>query len=163
MVVEGMIACSFGEPGAKAYTQSFSFDALRDLTLVHDDLGVDIPQVVLGIVLEIDDEFGLAMTSFELLSLADIALFATRVGVGGNCPALGEEFISTARSLEMLVHAYMFNIADLDGASARLQPYLDAGLDGFFSNFADSVVGAVNRAAVVPLPATGLLCSAPSV
>ncbi|MEX2519447.1 MAG: glycerophosphodiester phosphodiesterase family protein [Paracoccaceae bacterium] len=157
IVVEELIATGFGDPGDKVFIQSFSFDTLRDIALIQEELGTDIAQVALGTALEVDDVFGLRVTSTTLLPLDQIALFADGLGVSRSSPGMGAEFISAAHALGMLVHAYTFNIADLDAASAQIAPFIEAGLDGFFSNFPDSGVEAVSRASVVPLPATGLL------
>ncbi len=164
IVVEELIATGFGAPGAKAFIQSFDFNALREIALIQSELGTDIDQIALGFALEVGGELGLVLPPFSppfsILPLSDIALFADGVGVSISSPALGAPFIALAHDLGLEVHAYTFNRADPDLAAEQLLPLFAIGLDGFFTNFPDSGVAAVARAAgatVVPLPASGLL------
>ena len=132
--------------------QSFANESVADLDALLAENGMVAELAQLGSVVLSGDIYGVR-GSDGTNSLADIAKHAT--GVGVSFGGITERFIKDAHALGLTVHAYTFRPLSEDEAFALIKPYLDWGLDGFFTdytNFGRAVVDA-QMPAPVPLPA----------
>ena len=81
-----------------------------------------------------------------------LALFAD--GVGVNLGSLTSEFIVAAHDLGLAVHGWTFNQSTEEDALASQQAWIDAGMDGLFTNYTDLTRAIVDaNVSAVPLPA----------
>ncbi|MCQ0971313.1 VPLPA-CTERM sorting domain-containing protein [Paracoccus sp. TK19116] len=132
--------------------QTFANESVVDLNALLAENGMEAELAQLGSVVLSGGIYGVR-GSDGTNSLADIAKFAT--GVGVSFGGITEAFIRDAHALGLKVHAYTFRPLSEDEAFALINPYLDWGLDGFFTDYTDfgrAVVDAQSPAPV-PLPA----------
>lgn len=166
-IVEELKAAGFTAPEDKVFIQSFSYDALKDIDLQQADLGTDLRTVALGAAVKAGDVFG--MFEFGANVFVPLDVLATHVeglgtfigtfslpGLGGN--ALSSEFIAAAHGLGLEVHGWTFRPTDLDAARALTQPFIDMGMDGFFTDYPDLTLAVIEEnIAPIPVPAGALL------
>ena len=132
--------------------QTFANESVVDLDALLTENGIEAELAQLGSVVLADGSYGVR-GSDGTRTLAEIAMNAT--GVGVSYRGITEAFIRDAHALGLKVHAYTFRPLSEEEAFATIQPYLDWGLDGFFTDYTDfgrAVVDAQSPAPV-PLPA----------
>ncbi|GHG17352.1 glycerophosphodiester phosphodiesterase family protein [Paracoccus aerius] len=140
----------------KVILQSFAYQSVANLTDLLDMNDMEAEVAQLGSVRLQNGVYGVN-GSDGFWSLDQIASVAT--GVGVSYTGITEDFIKAAHNLGLKVHAYTFRPLKEDEAFAMIQPMLDWGLDGFFTDYTDlgrTVVDA-NAPAPVPLPAAAPL------
>lgn len=140
----------------KVILQSFAHESVVDLTSLLDTNGMEAEVAQLGSVRLQDGVYGV-MGSDGFRTLEQLAGVAD--GVGVSYGGITEAFIQAAHGLGLKVHAYTFRPLTEEDAFAMIQPMLDWGLDGFFTDYTDfgrTVVDA-QQPAPVPLPAAAPL------
>ncbi|WP_172299642.1 glycerophosphodiester phosphodiesterase family protein [Pseudoruegeria sp. HB172150] len=166
IIVETLIAAGFDGPEDKVFIQSFDLQTLQDVKAIQEELGSDIPQVALGAAQMVNGVAYLIRSLTEGTALDAIVDFVDAVGPSLlSLPALGigvtQEYVDYAHNLDLLVHPYTFNTWDSDAAYSEFEPYFDMGIDGFFTNYTDVAIAAIEtygpEPSPVPLPATALL------
>ena len=130
------------------YLQSFSDRTLRSLDTKQRALGLEIPLILLGAAItQPDGAVMLGVAGDAVLALADVAAFADGIGVTINRPAnpVTANVIDQARAAGLRVHGWTFAQPDPALAAVEYRRYLEMGMDGVFSNYADLAVAARNR------------------
>lgn len=162
-IVAELAANGFTSGVQPVYIQSFSYDALREIRDIQASSGTDMRQVALGGAVIDNGTFGLFEFGTGLFFDFDtVTGFADGMGVFiGNFAgqALSADWIAAAHALNLEVHGWTFRPTSLEQAVSLTQPFIDMGMDGFFTDFPDltrQVIEAQN-VAPIPLPATGLL------
>ncbi|WEF24084.1 glycerophosphodiester phosphodiesterase family protein [Paracoccus sp. S3-43] len=136
----------------KVILQSFDNKSILELDRLLGENGMEAELAQLGSVSLLDDVY-----SVGGVSLADLAKVAD--GVGVSYGGITEAFIKAAHDLGLKVHAYTFRPLSEEQAFAMIEPMLNWGLDGFFTDYTDfgrAVVDA-QQPAPVPLPAAAPL------
>lgn len=142
----------YDAPSDKVILQSFVRESVIEMGAAMTDQGVSASLAQLGAVRLVNGDYGVNGSDgfFTLSEIADIA-----DGVGVSYGGITEEFITAAHDLGLIVHAYTFRPLTEQAAFDLIQPMLDWGLDGFFTDYTDfgrTVVDA-NAPSAVPLPA----------
>lgn len=140
----------------KVILQSFAHEAVVNLTSLLKTNGMEAEVAQLGSVRLQDGVYGVN-GSDGFNSLEKIA--GTATGVGVSYTGITEAFIKNAHSFGLKVHAYTFRPQSEEDAFAMIEPMLEWGLDGFFTDYTDfgrTVVDA-QQPAPVPLPAAAPL------
>lgn len=151
-IVATLVEKGYTAPEDKVILQSFVRESLIEMSAALDANGASALLAQLGSVRMVDGVYGVTGTD-GFFSLADIALIAD--GVGVSYTGITEAFITAAHDLGLVVHAYTFRPLSEEAAFDLIQPMLDWGLDGFFTDYTDfgrTVVDA-NIPAPVPVPA----------
>jgi glycerophosphoryl diester phosphodiesterase len=162
-IVEQLSEFGFTSRAQPVYIQSFSYDALRDLLSVQSELGTDMRQVALGGAVQVGGTFGIFEFGTGLFhDFGAVSAFADGLGVFIGAfagQALSADWIAGAHAAGLEVHGWTFRPTTFEAALALTQPFLDMGMDGFFTDFPDLTgqVVAVNSVHPIPLPAPGLL------
>ncbi len=133
---------------SKVFIQSFSDATLRSLRNKEIAQNNKMPLVLLGAAVTGTD--GIARmgvfsgTTQAVLTLQDVAGFAEGIGVVINYPGydVTKNFIDQAHAAGLKVHGWTFAQADPTLAAAEYKKFLDMGMDGMFSNYADLAVSA---------------------
>ncbi len=166
-IVEELKAAGFTTPEDKVFIQSFGYDALKDINVQQADLGTDLKTVALGGAVKAGDIFGMFEFGANVfVPLSEVATFADGIGVfigpfnipglGGN--ALSSEFVAAAHGFGLEVHGWTFRPTTLEASRTLTQPFIDMGMDGFFTDYPDLTLAVVQEnMAPIPLPAGGLL------
>jgi glycerophosphoryl diester phosphodiesterase len=157
-IVAELRDAGFTSADDKVFIQSFSFDAIREIGAIQNSIGSDMKLVLLGGAVTVDGIFGIAEASGGFLSLADAALISQGLGVTLGSATLNADWIAAAHDLGLEVHGWTFRPTTEEQAFAQFQPYIDMGMDGFFTDYPDLgrlVVDA--NVAPVPLPAPAAL------
>lgn len=156
-ILNEMKAAGFDAPEDHAILQTFSHAGARELAELQALMGMDNTIAALGYARLTDDGFGLLdATTGQVSLLSDLALFADGLGVSLSGSAMGAEFIQAAHALGMTVHGWTFNKSNRDDAYAQYEFWVDAGMDGIFTNYTDLAVDYLaerNAVSEVPLPA----------
>jgi glycerophosphoryl diester phosphodiesterase len=121
--------------------------------------------VALGAPVRVGGVFGMLEVGVNrFVPLADVATFADGIGtfigsfgaLGGN--ALSSEFVAAAHGFGLEVHGWTFRPTTLAASRTLTQPFIDMGLDGFFTDYPDLTLAVIEEnLAAIPLPAGGLL------
>ncbi len=159
-IVEALNAKGFTERDQNAYIQTFSHDGAREIAALQDALGMDNAVAALGAAVENGGVFGVYDYTTQLVTTLDeLATFADGAGVTLSSPALGAEFIAAAHALGLEVHGWTFRPLTQDAADALFAPYIEMGMDAFFTDYPNFGRATVDAASVapVPLPAAGWL------
>ncbi|WP_201158429.1 glycerophosphodiester phosphodiesterase family protein [Rhodobaculum claviforme] len=162
-LVEELREFGFTSAAQPVYIQTFSFEGLLDLGAIQAELGTDMRQVALGGAIVSGGVFGIF--EFGTNSFFDLATISERAdGLGvfiGNfaAQALSAEWIAAAHDAGLEVHGWTFRPTTLEASIDLTQPFIDWGMDGFFTDFPDLTrqTIALNQPQVIPLPASGLL------
>ncbi|WP_375688784.1 glycerophosphodiester phosphodiesterase family protein [Pseudooceanicola sp. LIPI14-2-Ac024] len=151
-ILDEMKANGFESRSDLAFIQTFDHAGAKELSDLQDAMGMDNAIAALGYAMSTVNGYGVydAVAGVTNL-LTDLALFADGVGVSLSSPGLDAGFIQAAHDLGLVVHGWTFNRADPASAYAQYEQWLDAGMDGFFTNYTDLAVDYL--AAQVPLPA----------
>lgn len=156
-ILNEMQAAGFVAPEDHAILQTFSHAGARELAELQALMGMDNTIAVLGSARLTADGYGLYdSTTRQISLLTDLALFADGLGVSLSGSAMTADFIKAAHDLGMTVHGWTFNIADRTAAYEQYEKWVDAGMDGIFTNYTDLAVDYLaerNEASPVPLPA----------
>jgi glycerophosphoryl diester phosphodiesterase len=163
LIVEELAAFGFTSAAQPVYIQSFSYDALRDILSIQNEFGTDMRQVALGGAVQVGGTFGIFEFGAGLFhDFTAVGAFARGLGVfigsfAGQ--ALSADWIAAAHAAGLEVHGWTFRPTSFEAALTLTQPFIDMGMDGFFTDFPDLTrqVIAVNQIHPIPLPATGLL------
>ena len=129
------------------FLQSFSDVTLRSLDAKQRALGLEIPMIALGsAVVRSDGSARLRVRGGAELALEDVASFADGVGVAiGNASSpVTRAFIAQAHEAGLQVHGWTFAQREPSLAADEYRTYLEMGMDGMFSNYADLAVKARN-------------------
>lgn len=136
---------------SKVFIQSFSDATLRSMRVKETAQHNKMPQMLLGAA-QMDSTGKASMgvfsdTAFTVLTLKDVATFAEGVAVVVNEPTypITKSFIDEAHAAGLKVHGWTFAQPDATLAAAEYRKYLDMGIDGMFSNYADLAVTARNN------------------
>lgn len=134
---------------SKVFIQSFSDETLRSMHAKEQARGKPLPHFLLGAAVMGDDgvaRLGIGTRGPErrLLTFQDVASFAQGVGVSIHYRAypVTKAYIDQAHAAGLKVHGWTFAQAEADAAAAQYRRYLDLGMDGMFSNYADLAVKA---------------------
>ena len=155
-ILEEMQAKGFTDPSDNAYLQTFSHAGARELAELQVLFGLDNHVAALGYAQLTDEGYGLYDATTRTTSLlSDLALFADGLGVSLSGSAFGAEFIEAAHDLGMVVHGWTFNRSERDSAFDQYEQWVDAGIDGIFTNYTDLAADYLNTRdlAAVPVPA----------
>lgn len=155
-IIASLKANGFTTAADKVILQSFAHESVVNLTSLLETNGMEAEIAQLGSVRLEDGVYGVAGTDgFNTLEV----LASVADGVGVSYTGITEAFIKAAHDLGLKVHAYTFRPLSEGEAFAMIQPMLDWGLDGFFTDYTDfgrTVVDA-QAPAPVPLPAAAPL------
>ena len=164
-IVEQLKAAGFEDAADRVYIQSFSFAALADIAAIQAELGSDLRLVALGAAVFVGDVAGIIdVTAPGVVPLANLADLVDGLGVttgpfnfGGLTNALGADWVSAAHALGLEVHAYTLRPLTQEQSDALTLPLTAAGVDGFFTDYADRTVATIATLtpAPIPLPAAG--------
>lgn len=152
-IVATLEANGYTAPEDKVILQSFVFELVTEMGDALTERGMEAWLAQLGGVTLMDEVYGVTGTD-GFHSLEEIAGVAD--GVGVSLGGLTEEFIADAHDLGLIVHGYTFRPLSEEEAFAQIQPVIDWGIDGFFTDYTDFgrlVVDANTAPAPVPLPA----------
>lgn len=150
-IVATLDAKGYDAPEDKVILQSFVFASITEMGDALSARGMDALLAQLGGVSLVGGVYGVNGTD-GFHSLSKIASVAD--GVGVSLGGVTEEFIDAAHGLGLIVHGYTFRPLSEEQAFAQIQPYIDWGIDGFFTDYTDFgrlVVDA--NIAPVPVPA----------
>lgn len=154
-IVEEMKANGFDGSVPNTFIQTFSHEGARQLAAMQDLLGMTNDIAALGVVLRTGDDYGVYdVTTGTVSSLDELAGFATGLGVNLGYD-LDAGFIAAAHALGLAVHGWTFRPTTLEAAEDQFLPWIEAGMDGFFTDYPDLAVAVLDRLipAPVPLPA----------
>jgi glycerophosphoryl diester phosphodiesterase len=163
LIVQELSEFGFTSAAQPVYIQSFSYNALRDILSIQSEFGTDMRQVALGGAVAAGGTFGIFEFGAGLFhDFASVSAFADGLGVfigSFTGQALSAEWIAAAHAAGLEVHGWTFRPTSFEAALALTQPFLDMGMDGFFTDFPDLTrqVVAANSLHPIPLPASGLL------
>lgn len=151
-IVATLKAKGYDAADDKVILQSFVRESVVEMGQALGEQGVEAVLAQLGSVRLVDSVYGVAGTD-GFFTLAEIAEVAD--GVGVSYTGITEAFITAAHDLGLLVHAYTFRPLNEEAAFAMIQPMLDWGLDGFFTDYTDfgRLVVDANAVSAVPVPA----------
>lgn len=152
LIVQTLKDKGFTDADDRVILQTFSKESMADLANLIAGQGITAEIAQLGSVRMRNGLFGVR-GSDGFSSLSQIASVATGVGVSAS--GITEAFIAEAHALGLKVHAYTFRPLSQQEATAMITPFLDWGLDGFFTDYTDFGRVAVDgyNLAPVPLPA----------
>jgi glycerophosphoryl diester phosphodiesterase len=133
----------------KVFIQSFSADTIKSINAKQTALGVDFKLVVLSS----------SVSGLNALGLNNINDYADGVGVSITAAGMNEAFIDLVHAAGLLIHGYTFSKADPATAMAEYLKFLNWGMDGVFSNYADLAVLARDQvvANAIPEPSSAAL------
>jgi len=155
-IVAKMKTYGFAARSQNSFIQTFSHAGALELNAMQDVAGIDNAIAALGYVGLVDGQYFVydAIVG-ELNSLDDLAGFADGVGVSLGYD-MSPAFIAAAHDAGLAVHGWTFNKPDPDEADALYRYWIDAGIDGIFTNYTDSAVATLasyDEVSNVPLPA----------
>lgn len=134
---------------SKVFVQSFSDQTLRSMHAKEQAQGNPLPQILLGAAVMGPDgvaRLGVMGQGADpvLLTFKEVAAFAQGVGVVINYGAypITKAYIDQAHAAGLKVHGWTFAQAEPGVAAAEYRRYLELGMDGMFSNYADLAVKA---------------------
>jgi len=155
-ILNELQAAGFTKPEDGAILQTFSHAGAAELAALQDAMGMDNTIAALGYAVSTGAGFALYdATTGDSNLLSDLALFADGLGVSLGSPDLSADFIAAAHDLGLVVHGWSFSKSDRDAAYAEYEKWVDAGIDGIFTNYTDLAVDYLHERDVsaVPLPA----------
>ena len=133
----------YGDAPESVFIQSFSDATVRSLDTKLRALGLDMPLVLLGVAVVLPDGTArLSVRGGAQLALDDLASFCEGIGVniGNKNFPVTKTFIDQAHAAGLQVHGWTFAQPDLALAASEYHKYLEMGIDGLFSNYADQAV-----------------------
>lgn len=133
----------YGDAPESVFIQSFSDATVRSLDTKLRALGLDMPLVLLGVAVVLPDGTArLSVRGGAQLALDDVASFCEGIGVniGNKNFPVTKTFIDQAHAAGLQVHGWTFAQPDLALAASEYHKYLEMGIDGLFSNYADQAV-----------------------
>ncbi|TCO70979.1 glycerophosphodiester phosphodiesterase family protein [Rhodovulum euryhalinum] len=154
-ILEQMQAYGFDGSVPNTFIQTFSHEGARQLAGMQDILAMDNAIAALGYVIKTGDAYGVYDATTQTVSaLDDLAGFADGLGVNLGYD-LDAGFIEAAHALGLAVHGWTFRPTTPEAAEAQFLPWIEAGMDGFFTDYPALAVGALDALAPsqVPLPA----------
>ncbi len=164
-IVEQLKAAGFEDAADRVYIQSFSLAALADIADIQAELGTDMRQVALGAAVFVGGAASIIETvGFSIVPLSNLVGLVDGLGVttslfnfGGLTNALGAEWVAAAHALDFEVHAWTLRPLSQEASDALTLPLIDAGVDGFFTDYTDRTRATITAAtpAPIPLPAAG--------
>lgn len=163
LIVDELKEFGFTSREQPVYIQSFSYDALREIAVFQAEAGTDMRQIALGGAVRQDDVFGIFEFGANLFYPLDaVGDFAEGLGVFiGNFAgqALSAEWIAAAHAQNLEVHGWTFRPTTLDASRDLTLPFIEMGMDGFFTDFPDLTRATILEAtpAPIPLPAPAAL------
>ncbi|GGE37234.1 glycerophosphoryl diester phosphodiesterase [Primorskyibacter flagellatus] len=134
-ILEEMQSHGFTDRSDNSFIQTFSHEGARQLSLMQDILGMDNAIAALGYAQLTPEGYALYDSTTRTSNLlSDLALFVDGLGVslGG---ALSAEFIAEAHALGLQVHGWTFRPTTAEAAEEQFLPWLEAGMDGFFTDY----------------------------
>ena len=153
-VMEDGILATLSQNGydssSKVFIQSFSDTTLRSMRTKETTQGKRMPQMLLGAAMTAPDGsarmgvLGATAAATTVLTLQDVASFAEGVAVVVNFDtyAVTKRFIDECHAAGLKVHGWTFAQPDATLAAAEYRKYLEMGMDGMFTNYADLAVKA---------------------
>ncbi|CAN5913564.1 glycerophosphodiester phosphodiesterase [soil metagenome] len=157
-ILSTLVSNGYTSAANKVYIQSFSDVTLRSIDVKQKAQGLDMPLILLGVaVTKADGTAMMGLTNGTALTFADVASFADGISVVINYAAgpITKSFIDQAHAAGLLVHSWTFSKQDPVLAAAEYRTYLEMGMDGMFSNYADMAVQARDAyVASIPEPST---------
>lgn len=146
-ILKALAANGYTAAGSKVFVQSFSDATVRSLKVKQNAQGTKVPLILLGAAV-MDNGVAkmgvIGSTGITTITLADAASFANGLGVVINYDAAGypitKAWIDQVHAAGLKVHGWTFASADATKAPVEYRKYLDMGMDGMFSNYADLAV-----------------------
>jgi glycerophosphoryl diester phosphodiesterase len=135
----------YGDAPDSVFLQSFSEATVRSLDTKLRALGLDLPLVLLGAAMVLPDGTArLAVRGGAQLTLDDVVSFTEGIGIVINNPKfpVTKAFIDQAHAAGLQVHGWTFAQPDAALAANEYRAFLEMGMDGLFSNYADQAVAA---------------------
>ncbi len=142
------LAQNYYSGSSKIFIQSFSDVTLRSMRTKENAQNNKMPQILLGVAVTGTDgvaQVGVTSgTAVSALTLKDVASFSEGVGLLINYPAypITKAYIDQVHAAGLKVHGWTFAQTDPVLAAAEYKKYLDMGMDGMFTNYADTAVTA---------------------
>ena len=147
-ILATLVRHGYGAATDAVFIQSFSDATLRSMDAKQAELGTAIAQILLGAAAALPDGTAVMRVSGgALLRLPDVASFTKGVGVSISNPnfPLTRSFIEQAHAAGLKVHGWTFAQPDPTLAADEYRRYIELGIDGVFSNYADLAVTARKR------------------
>ncbi|MDM0075435.1 glycerophosphodiester phosphodiesterase family protein [Variovorax sp. J2P1-59] len=146
-ILSTLVANGYGAASSKVFIQSFSDTTISSLHTKQLAQKTEMPLILLGVALTDPDgtaKFKVISGSLGTLTLAQVKAFADGIAPAINYDSYGypitKDFITQAHAAGLKVHGWTFAKADATAAAAEYKKYLDMGMDGMFSNYADLAV-----------------------
>ncbi|BAQ70963.1 glycerophosphoryl diester phosphodiesterase protein [Rhodovulum sulfidophilum] len=155
-ILEEMKSNGFDGSVPNTFVQTFSHEGARQLAALQTEIGMDNAIAALGYALDLGDGFGVYdATTGSVTALEDLAGFADGLGLYLGYD-LDATFIAAAHELGLSVHGWTFRPRTDEAAWEMFLPWIEAGMDGFFTDYAQRGIDVLERyeAAEVPVPAT---------
>ena len=144
-IIAALQRSGYGEAPGTVFVQSFSEATVRSLDTKLRALGLELPLVLLGTAVVLPDGTArLGVRGGVQLALDEVATFCEGIGVNvanKNFPVT-KAFIDQAHAAGLQVHGWTFAQPDATLAANEYRAFLEMGLDGMFSNYADQAVAA---------------------
>ncbi len=131
----------------EVFVQSFSDATVKRLAEKQRALGLRLPLVQLGVAVTLPDgAVAIGVPGDRTLTLPEVAAYAAGVGVAIGNPKfpLHKRFVDAAHAAGLLVHGWTFAKSESTAAADEYKAFLEMGLDGVFSNYADLAVASRN-------------------
>ena len=144
-IINTLQRSGYGEAPGTVFIQSFSEATVRSLDAKLRALGLELPLVLLGAAVVLPDGTArLGVRGGTQLALDEVATFCEGIGVniGNKNFPVTKAFIDQAHAAGLQVHGWTFAQPDATLAANEYRAYLEMGMDGVFSNYADQAVAA---------------------
>lgn len=144
-IIGALQRSGYGEAPDAVFVQSFSEATVRSLDVKLRAVGLEVPLVLLGTAVVLPDGTArLGVRGGAQLSLDEVATFCEGIGVniGNKNLPVTSSFIDQAHAAGLQVHGWTFAQRDAALAANEYRQFLEMGLDGMFSNYADQAVAA---------------------
>ncbi|PTW44474.1 glycerophosphodiester phosphodiesterase family protein [Rhodovulum kholense] len=155
-ILQEMKANGFDGSVQNTFIQTFSHEGARQLADLQVEMGMDNAIAALGYAIDLGDGFGVYdATTGGVTALEDLAGFADGLGLYLGYD-LDAAFIAAAHALGLTVHGWTFRPTSDEAAWDMFLPWIEAGMDGFFTDYSLRGVEVLDRyeASEVPVPAT---------
>jgi glycerophosphoryl diester phosphodiesterase len=148
-ILSTLIANGYGAATSKVYIQSFSDTTISNLHTKQLAQKTQMPLMLLGAAVTAADgtaKVQLFSGTLGQLTLPEVKAFADGIALVINYDSLGyaitKDYIAKAHAAGLKVHGWTFATASATAAPVEYRKYLDMGMDGMFTNYADLAVEA---------------------
>lgn len=178
-IVSTLKSKGFTDAEDRVVLQTFSTVTAQSMAAAFQEQGITAEITQLGVALIFNGQFGIGVADesatsgpligYNILGLSQVAAYADILGlniaraseVPAGIPGLDQlpggltaDYLAAAHAAGLKVHMWTFTHLDEADAFTRIQPYLELGIDGLFTDnpdFGRTVVDA--NIAPVPVPA----------